>query len=59
VGVATALGAITASVIDPTLVAREQVPVTPPSTVGKVTTWAPTVSVVSRGAMIGVHGAPF
>jgi hypothetical protein len=58
-GVATALGAITASVIDATLIAREQVPVGPPSTVGKVTTWAPTVSVVSRGAMIGVHGALF
>jgi hypothetical protein len=54
------VGAVGASALDATLIAHERVPAAPPrATVGAITTWAPTVSLLPQGAAVGVRGTLF
>jgi hypothetical protein len=54
------VGAVGASALDATFIAHERVPAAPPrATVGAITTWAPTVSLLPQGAAVGVRGTLF
>ena len=54
------VGAVGASALDATFIAHERVPAVPPrATVGAITTWAPTVSLLPQGAAVGVRGTLF